>query len=109
MSKMMRVDDDTLYMLKLLKSVTGSKSYQQDIAELVHEKLKETHAYTQDGYLSEGTVVEDNQGNPLVIKAIVDDKVIFTDYTYVFNGGGACWKLKKLVDDVRLHDTRVKV
>jgi len=107
--KMMRVTGELLDNLKTLKSIIGSAPYSDIIQDLVHEKLLKVTAFTSNGYLPIGTVVEDVEGTVLVIDSITDGKVIFNDFSWVLNGGSTCMALKKLSDNVTsLDDRRVK-
>ena len=105
--KMMRVTSGVLDKLKVLKGVIGNAPYSDIIGDLVHKELLKHTAFTKDGYLPIGTVVRDMDGIDLVIKSVTQDKVIFNDFSYVINGGGACWKLTKLGDTVAEHNERV--
>jgi hypothetical protein len=97
---MIRADKSLVDKLKLLKEITGNSSYQRVMHTLAHDELLKTRAFTRDGYLAVGAVVETEDSGPLVIKSVINDMVIFNDMTHVFNGGGACWKLKKVADNV---------
>lgn len=101
-AKTIRVDQEVVDMLQLLKD--PGVPYHRIIKELVHEELKKTHAHTRDGYLPIGTVVEDTEGNVLVIKAVIDGKVVFNDMTGSLNGGGVVWRLRKLADTVEQYE-----
>ena len=98
-----KVEKGVLDDLKLLKSITKSKSYGEIIDKLVHEELLKTHAFTISGYLPVGSVVR-NRKDVLVITHIVDRKVIFNDHSYVLNQGEYCWKLELLADNVDKYD-----
>jgi len=106
--KMLRVTSGVIDDLKVLKGIIGSAPYSDIIEELVHEKLLENTAFTKDGYLPVGTVVKDMEGDTLVIKHVTKGKVIFNDYSAVFNGGGACLALRKLADNVSEHNLRME-
>lgn len=103
-ASMIRVGEELLDDLKLIKEVRKAPSYQSVIKELVHEELKTTHAYTKEGYLPIGCVVSSHDGKPLVVKSIADGKVIFNDNTYVINGGTACYSLNFLADCIEEYD-----
>lgn len=98
--KMIRVTDEVVGKLKTLKGIIGSTPYSDTIDELLHEKLLTLTAFTEEGYVPVGAVVMDTEGNTLVIRSIVNDKVIFNDHSHMFNGGGDCMKLVKLSDTV---------
>ena len=98
-SSMIRVSEELIDDLKLLKELHKAPSYQLVIKDLVHEALKTSHAFTKEGYLPAGCVVASHDGKPLVIKGVTDGKVIFNDNTYVINGGATCYSLNFLAGD----------
>ena len=101
---MMRVSEDFLVLLRVLKDEYGAASYEGVLEDLVTSRLKETRACTAEGYLAVGTVVADRSGAPLVIKEVVNGMVVFNDNSRVVNGGGFCMELSVLADTVGEYD-----
>lgn len=101
---MMRVTSELQKDIKLLKEVKAAKGKLGTHSDLIHDlvktELRKTRAYTEDGYLAEGAVVLGPVFKPVVIKSIGNDKVVFSDDTYVINGGTACYNLKLLSENV---------
>lgn len=108
-SKMIRVTQELVDKLKTLKQITGNSSYSEVLEDLVHRELLKHSAYTNDGYLSAGTVVQDTTGNTLVIERIAEGKVVFNDSSFLFNGSVGCMALRKLADDVSYQRDREDV
>lgn len=99
---MIRVNDELLDSLRLLKTVTDSSSYQQVVQELVHKELVKTHVYTTEGYLPVGAVVRMN-GKDLVITDISCGKVTFNDNSYVINGSGCSYDLELVAMSLEVY------
>ena len=101
---MMRVTANMMEDLKLLKKVKASNgrlgTHSSLVHELIKDELKKTHAFTGDGHLGEGMVVLGPAGKPVVILSVGNGKVVFTDSTYILNGGTACYDLKLLANSV---------
>ena len=108
--KMMRVSEGLINSLKLLKNSTGSsRSYNDIMEDLVHKEIMQSMAHTSQGYMGPGTVVKDAEGNVLSIRCVTSSKVVFDDYSSIFNGGNSCMALEKLSDSViGYDDERVK-
>lgn len=101
--KMIRVKGDVIESLKVLKKVFEENSYSGIIDKLIYEKLLTVAACTQDGFLLPGAVVQDLEGNVLVITDVVNGKVLFNDQSYLFNGSTACRELVKLSDNMESY------
>jgi hypothetical protein len=97
-----RVSDALLDDIRILKKHKGLSTYEELLQVMVRAELKKDHAYTADGYLSAGMVVE-YEGSSLVIKSIVDNKVVFEEGSYAFNGSKAVYDLKFLADSVETY------
>lgn len=98
-----RVSESTLICLKELKKFNKAKSHDDLIFTLLEEQLKDNYAYTQDGYLPAGSVVLDGD-TILVIKSIINGRVIFDDFSYANNGSKVVYRLRKLADSVEEYD-----
>ena len=94
-----RIEDTTLEYLRLLKDYTGDKSYDEIIRNLVRKELSKYYVRTKSGYVTEGAVVKDGD-KVLVIKSVTEDRVVFDDSSYAFNGSRATWNLEILAESV---------
>lgn len=94
-----KISKNLLAKLKKLKEFDGFTTYENLLEEMVHEKIKRTHAITYSDYLPVGTVVE-IESRVAFIKEIRGDKIIFNDGFWVFNESLACKQLVKLADSV---------
>lgn len=97
-----RVSDGLLDDIRLLKSLKEMGTYEELLHSMVKAELRQSCAYTADGYLPVGTVVE-YEGSTLVIKAIVGNKVMFEEGSWAFNGSKAVYDLKFLADSVEVY------
>jgi hypothetical protein len=101
---MMRVSSDLvedIKLLKLIKSYSGKLGTHNNIVHnLVKAELRKTHVHTRDGYISEGCVVRGPSGKPVVIGKVSEAEVVFTDGTYLINGGTASYNMYLLAYSV---------
>lgn len=98
-----RVSESTLLCLKKLKEFNKSKSHDELIFNLLEKQLKDNYAHTQDGYLPVGAVVLDGD-TVLVIKSIINGRVIFDDFSYANNGSRVIYRLRLLANSVEEYD-----
>jgi mannose-1-phosphate guanylyltransferase len=105
---MMRVSSELvedLKLLKLAKSSSGKLGTHNNIVHsLVKAEMRKTHAHTKNGYIAEGAVVRGPSGKPVVIGKITEAEVVFTDGTYLINGGTACYDMELLAASVEEFD-----
>ncbi len=103
MSTTLRTSTDTLDKLKLLKSFTQAKTYDDVIKHLVKRELKQYVVHTSTGYVPRGAVVDD-RGSILVITNITADRVFFDDGNSIPNGCKRSYELELMAPTVEDYE-----
>lgn len=103
MNTTIRISSDLLNNLKLLKSTTQAKTYEEVINALVKQELKKSFVRTKLGRIQAGAVVS-ARGTLLVITDITPERVFFDDGSYAFNGGKYTYDLELVATSVEEYD-----
>lgn len=103
MNTTIRISSDLLNNLKLLKSTTQAKTYEEVINTLVKQELKKHFVRTKLGRIQAGAVVS-ARGTLLVITDITPERVFFDDGSYAFNGGKYTYDLELVATSVDEYD-----
>lgn len=94
-----RVSNDLLNNLKLLKSTTQAKTYEEVLHTLIKQELKKSFVRTKLGRIQVGAVVN-ARGVLLVITEVTPERVFFDDGSYAFNGSKYTYDLELVASSI---------
>lgn len=102
------VQEETHQLLKKLKEHKSHWSFDRCIQEIAKDALKATCFFTGTEFHPEGTVLEDPQGNLVVVHKVVNGRVWFDDGTVLLNGSYRGRRYVKVANSVEECDRRVE-
>lgn len=103
MNTTIRISSELLENLKLLKTTTQTKTYEEALRHLVKQELKKYFVRTKGGCVQAGAVVN-ARGVLLVITKVTPERVFFDDGSYAFNGGKYTYDLELVATSVEEYD-----
>lgn len=99
-TKTTKVFDSTLDILRVLSKRSADGLTQAQIISRAVSQYATDNGYihTISGIVGVGdrVLVEDTE---LVIKSIIDNKIIFTDFSEISKGSGIAWRMQRITND----------
>ena len=107
MSITVRVSEQNVNLLNILKKDFDVNSYDKVLKRLTEGYLKKHYADTDKGFVSKGAVVE-IEDRVVFIKEVNEDTVWFSDGSSIFNSSMACKRINVLANSVEEFEGEIK-